>query len=229
MTKSYGQFCALARALDHVGDRWTLLVVRELLVGPCRYSDLRAALPGVATNLLADRLRQLEANQLVVRRQLPPPAASAVYELTPLGAMLDEPVYALIRWGAFWMLAGRDGDAFEPRWLVLALRALAGPVPPSVHGVVDLLVEDARIRVTAHGGAAEVALAETADGADAHVLGDVETLLGVVVGVRSFTEAARSGQLRVTGDRAIARSLVGIFATRQPPHREHRPRIAREH
>ncbi len=217
MGKSYRQFCALARALDHLGDRWTLLIVRELLIGPCRYSDLRAALPGVATNLLADRLRQLETDGLVVRRELPPPAASIVYELTPLGAALDEAVYALVRWGAIWMVAGRDGETFEPRWLVVALRAFAGPVPADTRGTVDVLVEGVRIRVVVGGGAVDVALAEVPGGADAVVAGDAETVLSVAAGLLSFGGAQRQGRLRVTGNRGVARAVVDIFGLGPSP------------
>lgn len=122
--RSYGQFCALARALDHVGQRWTLLIFRELLLGPKRFTDLRDGLPGIANNLLADRLRQLQDDGLIVQRELPPPAASTVYELTDAGWGLREAIGALIRWGGRWMLPGPRGDEFRPGWLALALDAL---------------------------------------------------------------------------------------------------------
>src|SRR3712207_6674695 len=97
--RSYDQFCALAKALDVLGERWTLLVVRELLLGPKRYSDLLEGLPGIGTNLLATRLKTLEANGLVARRRLPAPAASTVYELTDRGRGLEPALYELMRWG----------------------------------------------------------------------------------------------------------------------------------
>ena len=96
--RSYGQYCAVARALDLIGERWTLLLVRELLLGPRRYTDLLRGLPGIGTNLLADRLRELESAGLVARRTLPPPASSSVYELTPLGEGLRATVLELGRW-----------------------------------------------------------------------------------------------------------------------------------
>src|SRR5918995_3325809 len=98
--RRYDQYCALARTLDVVGERWTLLLVRELLLGPRRYKDLLAGLPGIGTNLLAERLRHLEEFGLVRRRSLPPPAGSRVYELTELGRGLESVVMELGRWGA---------------------------------------------------------------------------------------------------------------------------------
>ncbi|MEU8900385.1 helix-turn-helix domain-containing protein [Nocardia sp. NPDC048505] len=119
--RSYGQFCALARALDVVGERWTLLIVRELLPGPMRYTELKTSLSGIATNLLAERLRALESNGLV-QREL---GDSGVrYALTERGAALREPMESLGRWGAPLLATGRDDDAFQPRWLTLALPAL---------------------------------------------------------------------------------------------------------
>lgn len=119
--RRYGQFCALARSLDVVGDRWTLLIVRELLPGPLRYSELKASLSGIATNLLAERLRSLEANGVVERRL---EDAGTVYALTPWGAGLRDALEALGRWGTPLLASGRGDDAFQPRWLTLALPAL---------------------------------------------------------------------------------------------------------
>src|SRR5688500_18725163 len=120
MPKTYGQHCALARALDRVGDRWTLLIVRELLVGPRRWAALNAGLPGIATNLLAARLRELE-DEGIVRH-------GDTYELTPLGRELAAPVHALIRWGGNFMAEPGPEDAFSPHWLVVALAAVL-PAP----------------------------------------------------------------------------------------------------
>ena len=99
--RSYDQYCALAKALDVVGDRWTLLIVRELLIrGPCRYTDLKDGLPGIATNLLADRLRDLQAAGILARREAPPPIATTVFELTARGRELEPAMAALASWGA---------------------------------------------------------------------------------------------------------------------------------
>src|SRR3954452_4793893 len=98
--RSYGQYCSVARALDVIGDRWTLLIVRELLLqGACRYTDLREGLPGIATNLLADRLRELEAAGLVDRQDAPPPIATTLFRLTPRGEALRPVIDELGRWG----------------------------------------------------------------------------------------------------------------------------------
>ncbi|OFB40868.1 HxlR family transcriptional regulator [Mycolicibacterium sp. (ex Dasyatis americana)] len=122
ISRSYGQFCALARSLDVVGDRWTLLIVRELLPGAMRYGELKSSLAGIATNLLAERLRTMEANGVVERRL--DDNGVVVYGLTPWGAALREPMEALGRWGVPLLASGRGDDAFQPRWLTLALPAL---------------------------------------------------------------------------------------------------------
>lgn len=118
MRRTYGQFCPVARGLDLLGERWTLLIVRELLVGPQRYSDLRDHLPGMWSNLLAQRLRDLEAAGVVRRRELPPPAARLVYELTDRGRALEPAVYELARWGL--ELLDEPGDDVLP-WHLMPL------------------------------------------------------------------------------------------------------------
>jgi len=120
--RSYGQFCGLARALDAVGDRWSLLIVRELLLGPMRYGELAASLGGIATNLLADRLRSLEACGVIERRV--GETSGVVYALTPWGSQLREPIEGLIRWSTPLMVTGPGGDPMQPRWLAVALPAL---------------------------------------------------------------------------------------------------------
>jgi len=134
--RSYGQFCGLARALDVVGDRWNLLIVRELLVGPMRYGELAASLGGIATNLLADRLRSLESAG-VIERQLGE-RSGVVYALTPWGSELREAVEALIRWSFPLMATGPGGDPTQARWLALALEALLrgrAATPPAELGI----------------------------------------------------------------------------------------------
>ena len=121
--RSYGQYCGLARALDVVGGRWSLLIVRELLVGPARHRDLAAGLPGIATNLLVDRLRDLEEAG-VVQRQLDTDSNGVVYALTPWGSELRGAVDALVNWSGPLMVSGPRGDSFQPHWLAVALQAL---------------------------------------------------------------------------------------------------------
>lgn len=118
--RGYDQYCPIAHALGLVGERWSLLVVRELLEGPKRYTDLAAGLPGIGTNILAARLRDLEAGGVVEKRRLPPPAASTVYELTSYGRDLRPVIHELARWGLR-SLGPPPFDALEPGWLVHAL------------------------------------------------------------------------------------------------------------
>lgn len=118
MTRTYGQFCPLARALDRVGDRWTPLVVRDLASGPKRYSDLLRGLPGMGTTLLAERLRRLEDEGIVDRRELPPPAASTVYALTEAGRELVAALVPLAEWGVRYLRTKGDED-LRPEWLIM--------------------------------------------------------------------------------------------------------------
>ncbi|MGI5131632.1 winged helix-turn-helix transcriptional regulator [Pseudonocardia sp. CA-107938] len=201
MTRSYGHYCGLARALDVIGDRWNLLIVRELLVAPARYRELLDGLPGVATNLLAARLRDLEAAG-VVERRLADEGNSVRYALTPWGAALREPVEGLIRWSAPLMVRGPEGDAFDPDWLVLALPALfagrtvarSAAVGVSVDGAAVIQIKATSAGVTAgrHDGSA----------LDAVVHADPATVLGLAAGVLPVDDA-----LRVDGDRAAVQAL----------------------
>src|ERR687884_2186422 len=125
--RSYRQFCGIARALDLVGERWALLVVRELVLGPKRFSDLREGLPGIATNVLTQRLQQLRRDGVVARRRLPPPAASSVYELTEYGQELVPIMLALGRWGARTMGARSPEQTLRAEWLAVALKAFYQP------------------------------------------------------------------------------------------------------
>ncbi|GAA1590957.1 winged helix-turn-helix transcriptional regulator [Kribbella sancticallisti] len=126
-TKTYGQYCGVARALELVGERWALLIVRDLLVAPKRYTDLKAGLPKIPTNVLATRLKELEAAGLVVRTIQPRPSGAIVYELTPYGAGLDEVVLALGRWGARSLGELRPGEIVTADILVMALRSTFQP------------------------------------------------------------------------------------------------------
>jgi DNA-binding HxlR family transcriptional regulator len=127
MTKRYDQYCPVCHALGLVGERWALLVVRELLKGPKRYTDLLDGLPGIGTNILAARLRELEAGGILRKRKLPPPAASTVYELTEYGQELEEPLYALARWGARSLRPPAKNEDFYPDWGLNAFAALLDP------------------------------------------------------------------------------------------------------
>lgn len=199
--KSYGQYCGLARALDHVGDRWTLLIVRELLIGPRRYSQIREALPGVATNLLADRLRGLEADGLVDK------GPDGSYRLTAFGRGLEGAIYELVRWSTPWMEEGRGSDDFRPQWLAVALEALL-PLR-AADGGIELHVDDEVLHV-ADGRVSVGPLGDP----DAVIGGSAEEILGVAAGVLP------TSVLSVQGDRsAVARLIPKIRDHRQPRRR----------
>jgi DNA-binding HxlR family transcriptional regulator len=204
--RSYGQFCALARALDVVGDRWTLLIVRELLPGPMRYTELRASLVGAATNLLAERLRTLEANGILERRLT---ESGVVYALTPWGAGLREPMESLGRWAAPLLMTGRGADSFQPRWLTLACPALlrgTTATPPVELGVETegfLMV----LRVDEDGPSAFVRPDQRPD---TIFTAEPEVVVGLAVGGLTIDQALAMGDLQ--GDRRV---LCTVF----PPGR----------
>lgn len=130
MTKRYEQYCPMAHALDLVGDRWALLVVRELMQGPKRYTDLVEGLPGIGTNILATRLRELEQADVVTRRTLPPPAASKVYELTDYGRALRPAMRELALWGARSLGPPTPGAGLFEGWVANAMDVALAPVAP---------------------------------------------------------------------------------------------------
>ena len=199
MAKDYGQYCGLARALDVVGDRWSLLIVRQLLIGPARYGQLIAGLPGIATNLLASRLRDLEAAG-VVERQVG--TGGTEYALTPWGAALREPVEGLVRWSTPLMIPGPGDDEFQPDWLIVALPALfAGRPAPRRKATVGLAVGDETIVVTATRNGIDVAKADGRD-VDAVVRGEAHAILGMAVGMIGVDD----GLVNVEGDRDAVRA-----------------------
>lgn len=160
--RSYDQFCAAARALDSVGDRWTLLIVRELLAGPRRYTDLHADLPGVSTDVLASRLKDMEQSGLAVRRRLPPPAAASVYELTGRGRGLLPVLAALAEWGAPALDERRPTDAVRAHWFALPLlRALEGLTHA---GVVEVHLDEGEFHVRTGRGPGAGSERRAADG-----------------------------------------------------------------
>jgi DNA-binding HxlR family transcriptional regulator len=140
MAKNYEQYCPVAHALELVGERWSLLIVRELLKGPKRYTDLADALPRIGTNVLAARLKDLEACGVIAKRRLPPPTPAQVYELTPYGVALRPVVRELARWGLHSLPAPRDDDNLVPGWLRDALETFFAPVAP--YGSFEFRVGD---------------------------------------------------------------------------------------
>ncbi|MEV8237873.1 helix-turn-helix domain-containing protein [Rhodococcus sp. NPDC077669] len=208
--RSYGQFCGLARALDLVGERWNLLIVRELLPGPLRYNELKTSLVGIASNLLAERLRTLEENG-IVQRQLGEPGV--LYALTQWGAELRDPMEALGRWGTPLVASGRGDDVFHPRWLVLALPALLRDVTATPAVEVELLIEGFSIalRIDEHGPQAFSRRNQTA----ATVIEAApEIIVGLAAGALTVEQARPS--LQVRGDAQVLDSVFPAGRT-QPP------------
>jgi DNA-binding HxlR family transcriptional regulator len=204
MSRSYGQYCGLARALDVVGDRWNLLIVRQLLVAPARYRELLDGLPGVATNLLADRLRDLEAAG-VVERRLAEEGNAVVYALTPWGAELREPVEGLVRWSTPLMTRGPDGDHFRVDWLVLALSALlAGKAAARRSSTVGIAVDGRLLQVRTTRTGTEVSPHDGHD-LDAVVRADAAIVLGLAAGVLTLDDTR--GLVDIEGDEAAVRAI----------------------
>jgi DNA-binding HxlR family transcriptional regulator len=198
--RSYGQHCTVARALDVVGERWTLLLVRELSTGPKRFKDLLGGLPGIGTNLLAGRLKTLEREGIVRRATLPPPAGSNVYELTGLGRSLEPVLMALSRWGASLMDVPREGEDLRAGWAAVALRAaLGGGAARS--GTYELRIDGEAFHLRLEDGGEAEAKQGSAPDTDLILTGDAETFLAVASGRMDPDEAVRSGALRIEGGR----------------------------
>jgi DNA-binding HxlR family transcriptional regulator len=204
MSRSYGQYCGLARALDVVGDRWNLLIVRQLLLVPSRYRELLDGLPGVATNLLTDRLRDLETAG-VVERRLAEEGNAVVYALTPWGAELREPIESLIRWSTPLMVRGSGGDRFQAEWLVIALRALlVGRAAAHRSSAVGIALDGQLLQVRSTRSGIEVSLNDGRD-LDAVVRADASIVLGLAAGVLTLDDT--HGLIDVEGDEAAVRAV----------------------
>jgi DNA-binding HxlR family transcriptional regulator len=211
--RSYCQYCALAKSLDVLGDRWTLLIVRELMVGgPSRYTDLRNGLPGIATNLLSQRLRELEAAGVVAREQAPPPVATTLFSLTERGEALRPVLDALGTWGVPYMAAGpAPEDAFRARWLAwpaekfLNDREPDGP-PVSIELRAGDGADERPVVVEASGGVVRSRPAAAGERADAQLSGSPHAILGLLSGSVSVADA-RAGGLGIEGDTAVLERL----------------------
>jgi DNA-binding HxlR family transcriptional regulator len=201
-SRSYGDACTIARALDVVGERWALLVVRELLLGPQRFSDVRRALPGASSNLVTDRLRELEGHGVVARRKLPPPAASTVYELTDWGRELEPVVLALGTWGS--RLSVSPAAHLGTTSVLLFLRGFARPRSTACHRV-EL---DSRVwTVRTEPGRLTVEPGEPA-APDATIRTDPPTLNALLEIPSDLDAAIADGRVTVDGDRKAVRRLL---------------------
>jgi DNA-binding HxlR family transcriptional regulator len=212
VAKRYDQYCPIAHALCAIGERWSLLVVRELIEGPKRYTDLSAGLPGVSTNILAARLRELEARGIVRKRKLPPPAACTVYELTEYGSELEEVVYAIARWGARTLGPPGPDDELEADWPLNAFPALFNPVAAGdMSGRYVLRIGEDVFTVSLADGRVGVELG-AAEAPDLDATFDMETFFGLASGDLAPADAVEQGLVVVDGDVETLERLFEAFS-----------------
>jgi DNA-binding HxlR family transcriptional regulator len=214
--RTYGDGCAIAQALDVIGDRWALLVVRELLLGPKRYVDIRRGLPNASPAVLSQRLAELEGAGVIRRRTLPLPAGVRVYELTDWGRELEETVMSLGRWGARSPTPPSPAPIRSADSVILALRARFDP--RAAHGLraaYELRLGEDRFRVEVADDQLEVARGD-ADQADATIDTDNDTISAVLWGGRSLGEAQGAGTLTIEGDKAAVERFVQLFPLPEP-------------
>jgi DNA-binding HxlR family transcriptional regulator len=208
--RSYGQYCSVAKALDVVGDRWTLLIVRELcLQGPCRYTDLRNGLPGIATNLLSDRLRELEAAGLVRREEAAPPVATTLFHLTEAGAQLEPVLDALGGWGIRYMAQPSEGDEFRSHWFTFPVALfLHDGDPDGPPLTIELRTAGRPAVIEVSGGEVRTRLGPDPSAASPDLVldGPPRLILGLLSGRLDPVQAGERG-LTITGDPAILRRL----------------------
>jgi DNA-binding HxlR family transcriptional regulator len=206
--RSYQQRCGLAKALDVIGDRWTLLIVRELLIrGACRYTDLRSGLPGIATNLLADRLRAMEEAGIVTSGAEPPPIAATLFRLTDRGRDLQESLLKLGQWGAPLLSKRVKAETMQPHWLVLPLKLfLVDRARSDPKLSVELRVDHESIVIEAENGKIDVRLGTT-DRPDIIVIGKPDPVLQLLSGRMNFAEASEAG-VRVQGQQQRVQRII---------------------
>ena len=212
--RSYGQYCSIARALDVVGDRWTLLIVRELLLqGPCRFTDLKNGLPGVAANLLSARLKELEAAGLITREDAPPPVATALYTLSETGLALEPVLRALGLWGLRFMAVERPDDAFRAQWLAYGPAWFTTDVDPDAPpAVIQLVASDESAVIELRGGQINTRLGRATD-PDLILDGPPRAVLGLLSGMLDLQRAGQLG-LSVRGRRDLLTRLRPVTQDR---------------
>jgi DNA-binding HxlR family transcriptional regulator len=201
--RSYGQYCSIARALDVVGDRWSLLIIRELLIRDgLRYTDLKEGLPGIATNLLSDRIRQLESAGLVRREDAAPPIATTLFRLTEAGAELLPVLDALARWGVRLMIDSPGDDEFRGQWFAFPVSLfLHDRNPDGPAASIELRTASGPVVVEISGGSVHLRLGAAA-APDLVLEGEPRLILGIFVGVTTAAEAADLG-LEISGDAGL--------------------------
>jgi DNA-binding HxlR family transcriptional regulator len=206
--RSYGQYCGIAKALDVIGDRWTILIVRELLIrGGCRYTDLKNGLPGIATNLLSDRIRELESAGLIRREDAPPPVAATVFRLTEAGEQLYPVVDAIGRWGVRYMIERAEGDEFRGHWFTFPVSYFLHDRDPDGPPVsIELRAASSPAVVEISGGQVRTRLGAAA-APDLVLHGDPQLILALFSGELSAAEVADLG-LEISGDTSVLQRVL---------------------
>jgi DNA-binding HxlR family transcriptional regulator len=216
--RTYGQYCGLAHALDVVGERWTLLIVRELASGPKRYSELADALAGIGTSLLASRVRQLESDGVVTRRlALDLPGSAVVYELSDAGRELAAAVVPLAMWGARHQMKDADVDeeAFRAEWLLSFLAAdVRRDGPHDLNAVYEFHIDDSVACLRLLDGRVTVTPGPPATPGDVTVRASASTVASIVGRKIAVHDALADGRLEVTGEPAAVAALVGVIEKR---------------
>jgi DNA-binding HxlR family transcriptional regulator len=214
--RSYRDACRFAYALDLVGERWALLIVRELLLGPKRFTDLRAGLPHVSTNILAERLRELEQNAIVRRRKLPPPYGSSVYELTEWGHELEPIVTQLGAWGARSPIPP-DDQTVGVDSIVLALGSLFdSEVAGDLSATYELRIGEESFRVEVADGEVHLKRGSVEKREAALSVTDAPTMAALLTGQLDLEEALSSGTLRIDGSKQAAKRFLRLFPMPEP-------------
>ena len=203
--RTYGQYCGVARALELVGERWALLLVRDLIPGPKRFTDLQDGLPRIPSNVLSTRLKELEQAGIVQRRVLPRPAASVVYELTEYGGELEEVLVGLMRWGAKSLGDPRPDDAVSANPMIFGLRASFR----DLSATYELHVDDAVLHARIEDGALELAEGPAAD-PDLTIEADLR-LGQLMSGEITPAQARSAGIVRLTGDAGLLDRFAEVF------------------
>ena len=215
----YPQFCALARAAEIIGERWTLLIIRELLLGPKRFGDLLDHLDGMSPSLLTTRLTGLIESNVVRRTSLPPPASAQVYELTEIGREVQPAIRELIRWGGRFLFPTEPGDVFEPDWVLLGLDAIAkrSPVPEiSVGLVVSHGKKSADFTVVGSGSG--TAIQRGIRDCKGTLEAPFDAVLQIVATSVSLRDAIEARRAKVTGSTALVRKLPLLFDLAERRH-----------
>lgn len=217
MPKLYGQSCAIARGLEALGGRWTLLIVRELLIGPRRFTDIEENLPGIPSSLLGARLRELETTGLIRKRRLPRPAPSVVYELTDAGRALDEVVLAIGRWGSLFGRRVASEDASRHEWQLYALKGAFQPEAAArVNRTLEMHFADHVIAAEVRRGRLRLSTGPSV-APDLVVKTEFRTFMELVAGRLALADARRRGLITLEGEtRGDPRLLLQLFSARPP-------------